>query len=97
MTGKERAYLRGLASLEDAIVYIGKGGITDNVIIQTIDALRARELIKGSVQESAPLTAREAADELARKCAVSGTGYRTEVRAVQTQRERPENQDRNRG
>ena len=68
LTSKERAFLRGLANSEDTILHIGKDGVTDNVISQASDALRARELIKGRVLENAPLTPREACDELARRC-----------------------------
>jgi RNA-binding protein len=68
LTSKQRAQLRAMAATEDTIVHIGKGGITDNVIIQVRDALKARELIKGRVLENAMLTAREVCDELARLC-----------------------------
>ena len=46
LTSKQRAQLRGLAATEDTIVHIGKGGITDNIITQMSDALKARELVK---------------------------------------------------
>ena len=49
LTSKQRAYLRGLAAHEDTIVHIGKGGITENIIIQMRDALKARELVKGQI------------------------------------------------
>ena len=64
LTSKQRAQLRGLAATEDTIVHIGKGGITDNIITQMSDALKARELVKGRVLETAGLTAREASDML---------------------------------
>ena len=64
MTGKERAKLRGMANTIPVIIYIGKEGITDNTIRETYDALEARELIKGCVQQGAPLNAREALNEL---------------------------------
>ena len=41
LTSKQRAQLRGLAATEDTIVHIGKGGITDNIITQMSDALKA--------------------------------------------------------
>ena len=66
MTGKERAAWRAKANGLDPLFQIGKGGINDALIAQTDDALRARELIKLKVLlESSPLTAREAADQLA--------------------------------
>ena len=68
LTSKQRAYLRGLAAAEDTIVIIGKGGITENIVIQMNDALKARELVKGRVLENSLLTAREAADALSETC-----------------------------
>ena len=68
LTSKQRAYLRGLAAAEDTIVIIGKGGITENIITQMNDALKARELVKGRVLENSLLTAREAADALSETC-----------------------------
>jgi RNA-binding protein len=68
LTGKQRAFLRALANPMDAIVIVGKDGVTDNVVRQVSDALEARELIKGSVLESAMLTAREVSDRLCDRC-----------------------------
>ena len=68
LTSKQRAQLRGMASTEDTIVYVGKNGITESVVSQMRDALKARELVKGKVQESSLLTAREACEELSRLC-----------------------------
>ena len=69
LTGKQRAQLRALASTEDTVLIVGKGGITDSVIAQANDALKARELIKCKVLESALLTAKEACAVLAEACA----------------------------
>ena len=49
LTSKQRAQLRGLAMTEDTIIQIGKGGISENILTQVRDALKARELIKGRV------------------------------------------------
>ena len=68
ITTKQRSYLRSLAAREDTIIHIGKGGITDNVITQTQDALKARELVKGRVLENSLMTAREAIDQLSEAC-----------------------------
>ena len=68
LTSKQRSYLRSLAAAEDTIVIIGKGGITENIIIQMNDALKARELVKGRVLENSLLTAREASDSLSETC-----------------------------
>ena len=65
MTSKQRAYLRGLANSIEAIVHVGKGGLSDAMIKQADDALTARELIKGKALETSPISAREAAESLA--------------------------------
>ena len=65
LTSKQRAYLRGLASNEDTIMQIGKGGIGDNLIKTVSDALEARELIKLKVLENSEETPRSAAEALA--------------------------------
>ncbi len=67
MTGKQRAVLRGMANTLETILYIGKDGIGENTIRETGDALKARELIKGCVQQGAPLSAKEALEELCEK------------------------------
>ena len=67
MTGKQRAALRKMANPLDTIIYIGKEGITDRVIKEVYDALEARELIKGCVQQGAPLDARTALTTLCEK------------------------------
>ena len=72
LTSKQRAYLRGLAAKEDTILYIGKDDITENVIQQAKDALKARELIKGKVQENSLLSPREACDRLCVECKAEG-------------------------
>ena len=60
MTSKQRAMLRGMANTLYTIIFVGKEGITDRVIHEVYDALEARELIKGCVQQGAPMNAREA-------------------------------------
>lgn len=67
LTSKQRAKLKGIASTYDTIGQIGKAGITDTVIEQCSLALTARELVKYRVLETCPLTAREAAEELAKE------------------------------
>ncbi len=65
LTSKQRAFLRAMANGLETILYVGKEGIGDNLIKQADGALKTRELIKGRVQEHAPLSAREAAEQLA--------------------------------
>lgn len=66
LTSKQRSYLRALASNEDTIMQIGKGGIGENLVKTVSDALEARELIKLRVLENSEMSPRFAAEELAR-------------------------------
>ena len=65
MTSKQRAYLRSKANTIDAIFQIGKSGITEVLLKQLDDAIEARELIKVTILDSAPASAKELAEELA--------------------------------
>ena len=67
-TSKQRATLRSQSNGLETIFQIGKGGISDMLVQQVNDALKAREMIKLRVLENAPVFAREAAQELAEKC-----------------------------
>ncbi len=67
LNSKQRAFLRGKANQMETILQVGKNGIGDMLIQQVDDALTARELIKLRVLETALLSAREAAEELAQK------------------------------
>ena len=67
MTSKQRAMLRGMANTMEVILYIGKEGVTPGTVKEAYDALEARELIKCTVQQGAPVTAREALDELCQR------------------------------
>ena len=64
MTTKQRAALRSMANTMQPILHIGKDGINDNMVKQAWDALEARELIKATVLQNAPMTAREACEAL---------------------------------
>ena len=65
MTSKQRAYLIGLANNIDAIFQVGKGGISDVLLEQLNNAIEARELIKITILETAPGSAKELAEEIA--------------------------------
>ena len=64
MTTKQRAYLRSLANTIDPVLHIGKDGINDHLVEQTVGVLETRELIKGTVLQNAPISAREACEIL---------------------------------
>ena len=65
ITSKQRSYLRSLAHNIDPTVYIGKAGVTENVIKEIDQCLEARELVKIKLQEGAELDAKTVANELA--------------------------------
>ena len=67
LTSKQRAALRGLANSMQSVTQVGKGGVTDEVCESIECALDSKELIKLSVLETAPLSAREAADTVAER------------------------------
>ena len=68
MTSKERAALRAQANSLEPLFQVGKGGVNDALIVQTLDAFRSRELLKLKVLlETAPKAPREIAEEIAAK------------------------------
>lgn len=64
LTGKQKRFLRSKAHHLDPIFQVGKGGISENLIKQIVDALEARELIKVSVLQNCDLDRDTVADEL---------------------------------
>lgn len=68
LTSKQRSQLKGLAQTEDTIIQVGKGGITDTLVLSVDSALRARELVKGKVLETCEFSPREVCEELAERC-----------------------------
>ena len=67
LTGKQRAALRSMCNTLQPVLYIGKEGVTEATVKEAYDALEARELIKCTVQDTAPHTAREACTILCEK------------------------------
>lgn len=65
---KQRIQLRSLAQALPDLVYIGKEGLTDNVLKQIIDNLYAHELIKLKVQNTCDEDLSTLAEEIAVKC-----------------------------
>ncbi|MBE6753535.1 MAG: YhbY family RNA-binding protein [Ruminococcaceae bacterium] len=65
LNSKQRAFLRSEANSYETILFVGKSGIGDALISQADGALRTRELIKGKALEASPMSAREAAEEIA--------------------------------
>lgn len=71
LTSKERAELRAQANGLDTTLMVGKGGVTEQVVLEAVTQLEARELVKGRVLEAALLVAREALEAL---CAATRRG-----------------------
>ncbi|MBQ4155512.1 MAG: YhbY family RNA-binding protein [Clostridia bacterium] len=67
ITSKQRAYLRGLANSYETLFQVGKSGITDTLLKQVEDALKARELIKINSLETTPIMPKELANIIAEK------------------------------
>ncbi len=67
MTGKERAALRSECNRLKPLLHIGQEGITPAVATALDDALRTKELVKVQLNKAADVSAREAADTLAKR------------------------------
>lgn len=67
ITSKQRAFLRKQANGLEPIFQIGKGGITEELVLQLSNALEARELIKVHVLETAMLEIKQTCNELAER------------------------------
>ncbi len=65
LNSKQRSTLRGLASVMDPVTQMGKAGINEAFIDGLDKAIEKRELIKFTVLETAPYSAKEAGLEVA--------------------------------
>ena len=65
ITSKQRAKLRGMAQNIETIAQFGKNELSPEQIVMVEQMLTKRELIKCSVLENSPYTARELANMLA--------------------------------
>ena len=68
LTGKQKRYLRSLMVTETAVIQIGKGSISDALVLQTKETLLAREVIKIKVQNNNDEDLEQLATELAEAC-----------------------------
>lgn len=67
MTSKERAHLKGLAMNMDAIINVGKSGVTPELTEAVNEALEKRELIKLGVLKNCMDDPHEIANSLAER------------------------------
>ena len=65
LTGKQRSYLKSLATELQTTVYIGKAGLSDTVIKD--DYLSVHEMVKVKIQEGSDLKPADAANQAAEK------------------------------
>lgn len=65
MTSSGIRYLRGLGHHLDAVVQLGKEGITEGLIASLTEALRVHELVKIRAGTECPIDRKEAGPELA--------------------------------
>ncbi len=65
ITSKQRSFLRGLAQTTDPTVYIGKQGLTENILKEIDTGLSCRELVKVKMQEGCLLEPKETANQVA--------------------------------
>lgn len=67
ISSKQRSYLRGLAQQTDPTVFIGKQGITENILKELETGFEHRELVKVKIQEGCDLKPKEVANDLAQQ------------------------------
>lgn len=66
LTGKQRSFLKKIAHSLEPVVYLGKAGLTENVIKEMDDYLNAHEIMKVKLQEGCLYDAKEAANASAK-------------------------------
>ncbi len=64
ITGNQRRFLKSLAHELSPMVYIGKAGLTENIIKEIDTNLEIRELVKVKLQEGCSLDPKEVANEI---------------------------------
>jgi len=70
LSGKERKYLRGRAHALKPSIFVGKEGLSPDLVAQIEQTATQSELLKIRINNNAPLTAAETEQELA--AALSG-------------------------
>ena len=91
LTSKQRAFLRAMGNQLDTMFQVGKGGITDNVIVQIDQYLTVKEIVKTHLLKNDDEQPRDVAHRIAEATGaevVSVTGrrfvlYRRSARLVE--------------
>lgn len=65
LQGKQKSFLRGIGHQLEPVVYLGKEGLTANVVKAAREAFKTRELIKVKIGQNCALSADQAAADLA--------------------------------
>lgn len=73
LTPKQRKYLKGLAHPLEPVVRVGRGGVTESVIAETVRSLEAHELIKVRI-DAEGADRRTLAAKLAEACGADVAG-----------------------
>ncbi len=72
LTSKERAELRAKANALETTLIVGKGGVSEALIVDVEIQLDNRELVKGKVLETALMSPREASDAICQATGADG-------------------------
>lgn len=64
ITSRQRSYLKSLAHELNPTVYIGKAGLTENIVNEIEVGLYTRELVKVKIQEGCDLNPKEVASQM---------------------------------
>ena len=64
LTSKQRSFLRSLAHEVEPSVFLGKSGLTQNVIDEIDINLEKRELVKVKLQDGCELTPKDVANQI---------------------------------
>ncbi len=67
ITSKQRSYLKSLAQQVKPTVFIGKQGLTENILKELETGFESRELVKVKIQEGCELSPKEVANEFSEK------------------------------
>lgn len=65
ITSKQRSYLRSLAHDLDPTVFLGKQGLTDNILNELETGFECRELVKVKLQDGCAEDPKELANKIA--------------------------------